>query len=136
MLKNIFIVITLGLGLSLGADSVKTVPKASTSKAASKKKMKVDLVEGKKVFETYCVACHGATGMGDGAAAAALNPKPRNFTDTAYMNKRTPEQLRKVISDGGAASGFSVLMAAWKGTLKEPQIDAVLGYVLTFSKKK
>ena len=136
MLKNILMVITLGFGISLGSDSVKTVTKASPAKAASKKKMKVDLVEGKKVFETYCVACHGATGMGDGAAAAALNPKPRNFTDSTYMKTRTPEQLRKVISEGGPASGLSVLMAAWKGTLKEPQIDAVLGYVLTFSKKK
>jgi len=136
MLKNILIVITLGFGISFGADTLKTATKAPAAKAAGKKKVKVDLVEGKKVFETYCVACHGATGAGDGAAAAALNPKPRNFTDTTYMKTRTSDQLRKVISEGGPASGFSVLMAAWKGTLKEPQIDAVLGYVLTFSKKK
>ncbi len=133
MLKVLSVsVLALGLGFSFAADAKKAL--AAPAKKSTAKK--ADLVEGKKVFETFCIACHGATGQGDGAASAALNPKPRNFTDTAYMKTRTRDQLRKVISDGGQASGFSPLMAAWKGTLKDAQIDAVLAYVLTFSKKK
>ena len=80
------------------------------------------------------MACHGAAGKGDGVAAAALTPKPRDFTDVGYMSKQSKEKLRKVISEGGQSAGLSPIMAAWKGTLKEPEIDAVLGYVLTFSK--
>src|SRR5262245_49056126 len=35
---------------------------------------------GKKSAETNCVTCHGASGKGDGVAAAALNPKPADWT--------------------------------------------------------
>lgn len=39
-----------------------------------------DLIShGNKVFQTNCAICHGATGHGDGAAGAALNPPPRNL---------------------------------------------------------
>lgn len=40
-----------------------------------------DLVaHGKELFVAQCASCHGAEGAGNGIAAAALNPKPRNFT--------------------------------------------------------
>jgi mono/diheme cytochrome c family protein len=35
---------------------------------------------GKKSAETNCVTCHGAGGKGDGVAAAALTPKPADWT--------------------------------------------------------
>lgn len=37
------------------------------------------LSKGKKLFDVNCFSCHGLEGRGDGAAAVALNPKPRNF---------------------------------------------------------
>lgn len=36
---------------------------------------------GKTAFMQTCFSCHGNTGKGDGVAAAALKPKPRDFTD-------------------------------------------------------
>lgn len=36
---------------------------------------------GKQVFANNCAVCHGATGAGDGAAGAALNPPPRNLIE-------------------------------------------------------
>lgn len=40
-----------------------------------------ELIEvGKKAFAVSCASCHGNGGMGDGVAAAGLNPKPRNLT--------------------------------------------------------
>ena len=125
MLKSMFTAI-LALGL--------TAAFAEEAKTDAKSAKKVDLVAGKKVFETNCVLCHGATGKGDGAGAAALKPKPRNFTDTAFMASEGTEKLRKVIAKGGASAGLSPLMPAWKGILKDDQIDNVLAYVLkTFS---
>ena len=35
---------------------------------------------GRTLFAKNCVACHGPSGQGDGPAAVALNPKPRDFT--------------------------------------------------------
>lgn len=39
---------------------------------------------GRRVYETYCIGCHGQTGLGDGEASAFLNPKPRNFVNGQY----------------------------------------------------
>ena len=36
---------------------------------------------GQRVYDTYCIGCHGADGRGVGEAAQFLNPKPRNFVD-------------------------------------------------------
>lgn len=94
-----------------------------------------DLEDGKRIFATNCASCHGATGKGDGAAAAALNPKPRDLSSYEYMSSRTWKDLRAVIAQGGANSGMSALMPAWRGALKNPQIDNVLAYVITLSPK-
>ena len=33
--------------------------------------------DGQEMFTSYCAACHGREGKGDGPAAPALTPKPR-----------------------------------------------------------
>lgn len=35
---------------------------------------------GKKAYAVSCASCHGSAGHGDGVAATAMNPKPRNFS--------------------------------------------------------
>jgi len=62
------------------------------------------------VFKNRCAPCHGANGLGDGPAAAALNPKPRNYADAAWQQSVTDEQLKKTILYGGAAVGKSAAM--------------------------
>ncbi len=39
------------------------------------------LAAGKKLYALACAACHGDKGKGDGSAAAALTPKPKDFSD-------------------------------------------------------
>src|SRR4030095_2344849 len=92
-----------------------------------------DIAAGKAKFEQICATCHGVDGKGDGPAAAALTPKPRDYTNAAYMKTRTDDQLRKVIKEGGAASGFSPVMPAWGGTLSDQDITDVIAYIRTFS---
>ena len=41
--------------------------------------------KGKELYTKNCAGCHGPAGKGDGPAAAALNPKPTDFTNKAYM---------------------------------------------------
>lgn len=62
------------------------------------------------IFKTRCATCHGEGGHGDGPAAAALNPKPRNYTDPEWQKTVTDDQLKKTIVGGGAAVGKSPLM--------------------------
>jgi mono/diheme cytochrome c family protein len=123
-------------GAEVTTTTTTTTTTVKTEGAAKTAASKFDLADGKKAFDMNCSACHGATGKGDGAAAAALKPKPRDLSDAKYMSTRTWEDLHKVISEGGANSGFSALMPAWKGALKKPQLDNVLAYVLSLSGTK
>jgi cytochrome c oxidase cbb3-type subunit 2 len=38
------------------------------------------LARGEKLYQMYCIGCHGPVGDGQGPAAAFLNPPPLNFT--------------------------------------------------------
>lgn len=59
------------------------------------------LAMGKETFGVQCVSCHGALGKGDGPAAVALNPRPRNFSETAgWSNGRKPSQIFKTLDKG------------------------------------
>jgi mono/diheme cytochrome c family protein len=108
---------------------------ALASAAGNKGAAKAALIEeGRLVFETNCAACHGPAGQGDGPAAAALDPKPRNLADAAYMKTRPAATLRKVIEEGGQSVGLSPVMVGWKASLTPAQIDAVLAFVQSLGK--
>lgn len=87
---------------------------------------------GKKTFETYCVACHGASGKADGPGAQALTPKPRNFTDKAWQAKVDDAHIAKVIKEGGASVGLSPTMAPWGGAINDADIANLVKYVRHF----
>ncbi len=53
--------------------------------------------QGRKVYELYCIGCHGEEGRGDGEAAAFLDPKPRDFQHGDFKFRSTPSgKLPKV----------------------------------------
>jgi hypothetical protein len=66
--------------------------------------------------------CHGETGKGDGAAAAALNPKPRNYTDAEWQKSVTDDQIKKTITGGGASVGKSPIMPAQPDLASKPEV--------------
>ena len=51
-------------------------PPAEYADKVSPKLSAADLETGKTKYQINCASCHGETGMGDGPAATALNPKP------------------------------------------------------------
>lgn len=68
--------------------------------------------EARQLFNTVCSTCHGADGKGTGAAAANLDPKPRDYTSKAWQEETTDDQIRNIILLGGAGVGKSALMPA------------------------
>ena len=66
--------------------------------------------EAKGVYAMRCATCHGATGHGDGAAAIAMDPKPKSFFNTDWQKSVTDEHIEKIIVGGGPAVGMSPLM--------------------------
>lgn len=78
--------------------------------------------DGAALYSQNCGACHGKGGKGDGAAAAALNPKPTNLADTAFQASRTDAQLTEAITGGkGTMPGFA--------RLGDDAVKALVAYV-------
>lgn len=115
----------LSAALTFGCS--KTETQQATGQSAAQ------LVEAKSAFETRCATCHGSTGKGDGPGAAALNPKPRNYTDKAWQKSVTDEQIKKTIVMGGAAVGKSPIMPASPDLDSKPeQVDALVKLIRGF----
>jgi len=93
-----------------------------------------DSAKGKKTYDTLCVGCHGETGKGDGPAATALNPKPKDLSNKTLMSALTDAFLYEITAKGGAGVDRSPLMPGWNGTLKEQDIWDVVAYMRSLAK--
>lgn len=85
------------------------------------------LERGAELFATYCAACHGDGGMGDGPASAALDPAPAPIAHTSQM--MGDDYLFWRVSEGGALEPFNSGMPTWKNSLDEQERWDVLNYV-------
>ena len=101
-----------------------------------------DLAKGKSIYEGAgaCASCHGPNGMGDGPAAAALNPKPRSFVEGAYAldtdgdgKTGTETDIANVIANGAQKYGGSVMMVG-RPDIPEADRVALAKYVLSLKK--
>lgn len=87
-------------------------------------------------FIALCAPCHGSAGDGNGPAAAAMDPKPRNFIDGKVMNGRTDAQLMNVIKNGGQVEKFSPFMIAFAGQLSDSEIKEMIAYIRSLAVPK
>lgn len=83
---------------------------------------------GKGLYKEYCSQCHGATGKGDGPAAASLNPKPAVHANMAF-DKLPIDYLYTVINNGGMAVGKSTSMPYWGLTIGQQGVADVIAYL-------
>jgi len=89
---------------------------------------KASVGRGKVIYKEYCMQCHGATGKGDGPAAATLEPKPAIHANVAF-NEVAPEYLYNMINYGGAAMGKSANMPYWGLTIGQQGVADVIAYL-------
>jgi mono/diheme cytochrome c family protein len=88
----------------------------------------------KELFKARCVMCHGESGKGDGPAAAALTPKPRDYTDAVWQKSVSDEQIKKTITGGGASVGKSPLMPAQPDLANNPAaLDGLVKVIRGFA---
>lgn len=90
---------------------------------------KGDAKAGKTKYDASCVGCHGATGKGDGAAAAALNPKPQDHSDGKVMNALTDKYLFDIIKQGGKAVQKAAIMPAANKKLTDQDVWDMVAYI-------
>jgi mono/diheme cytochrome c family protein len=58
------------------------------------------LEQGKQVYAVNCVPCHGEKGDGNGPAAAALTPKPRDFGKEPFKQGELPAEVFVTLTYG------------------------------------
>lgn len=88
-----------------------------------------DPVAGEDTHKLYCASCHGPQGKGDGAAAALLPVKPRDFTDCTWMGGVEDDYLVTIIQKGGIGVGKSPIMPPWGAQLGDQQIRNLVAYI-------
>ena len=85
---------------------------------------------GKKLYEQFCLPCHGATGKGDGPTGQFLPVKPADFTQhMPHHVENWADYYFKITKEGGQAVGRSPVMPAWGGQLKDGEIWDVISYI-------
>ncbi len=82
--------------------------------------------EARRLFGSRCTPCHGPQGLGNGPAAATLNPHPRNFHDAAWQKAVTDDEIEKAIQYGGAAVSKSPNMPANPDLGSKPEVIRAL----------
>lgn len=77
-----------------------------------------NFLQGKELYKTYCVACHGVNGGG------VLYPKSALNNDVFVTGE--PKEVIAVILFGREGAGT---MPGWKMTLNDQQVAAVATYI-------
>ncbi len=94
-------------------------------------------MEGKYVYERNCIVCHGQRGDGNGELSPTLKPKPRSFREGMFKFRTTPygmlptdADLRRTITGGLSGTAMGIF-----SHLQKDEIDAVIGYLKSFSRR-
>ncbi|CAN5266717.1 hypothetical protein BH10CYA1_BH10CYA1_36370 [soil metagenome] len=81
-----------------------------------------DALRGQKIYTQNCATCHGATGAGDGVAAATLLPRPSDLTSS----KISVAGLSSIIMNGMPGTA----MPAWRD-MPQRDVEGLIAYLTT-----
>lgn len=120
-----------GMGRGMGGGSAMMrfhqaeIPAEYAGRASPIAADNASLARGQTAYQTYCIACHGETGMGDGVAGQALDTKPAPIAQSSQM--MPDAYLFWRVSEGGAH--FSTAMPAWEVVLDEQTRWDLINYM-------
>lgn len=115
------IALSIVAALLFSVNCGKSEKKEESAPAVAETPIDPALQKGKEQFANNCASCHGETGLGDGVAAASLNPKPRNFKSPAaeWKNGNTEEGILKTIKNGIPGTGMVSYKSLGDENIKE-----------------
>lgn len=88
------------------------------------------LAQGRRIYRTDCVFCHGASGDGQGELAEPMELKMLDYTDPKSLEKFTDGELRYIILKGKGK------MPPGDERLKDNQPWHLVNLVRSFAKKE
>ena len=136
--RHWFLLLCCGLVLNAACKSPPheaPAPSAAPPKPFAPPAVENPVTTAKDIFRSRCSVCHGPGGVGDGPGSAALNPKPRNFTDAAWQGSVDDDHIRTIIVKGGPAVGKSPGMAANPDLEQKPDVVNELVKIVRAFKK-
>lgn len=77
---------------------------------------------GKKIYQNFCVSCHGKAGKGNGDAGVYLDPPPADLT-SAEVQEQTNGAIYWKITNGNPP------MASYKEVLNKKQRWQLVNYI-------
>jgi len=92
---------------------------------------------GKKLYQRYCIGCHGERGDGRGDNAAHVEPRPRDFTTGTFKCRSTPSGSIPLDADLFNTIGrgvYTTAMPAWLPLTRQQRADLV-AYIKSFSSR-
>lgn len=117
-------VVLMSFGITTNLDQDKWVAPESSKSLKNPRSGAESVANGKSIYSTRCVVCHGATGKGDGPAGKALNP-PAADHSSEVVQAQTDGELFWKISEGRGA------MVGWKLILSEQDRWDLVNYIRT-----
>jgi len=90
---------------------------------------------GKKLYQRFCIGCHGEQGDGRGENAVYVDPRPRDFTTGTFKCRSTPSGAIPLDADLFNTIGrglYSTAMPPWLPLTRQQRADLV-AYVKSFS---
>ncbi|HCB50520.1 MAG TPA: hypothetical protein DEP47_13655 [Chloroflexi bacterium] len=117
----------MGMGGSMMARHHASIPNEYAGLTNPMPADDASIERGGEIYVTNCASCHGDGGMGDGPAAAGLDPAPAPIAHTSQM--LGDDYLYWRVSEGGAMEPFNSTMIAWKTVLDEDDRWDVINYV-------
>ena len=86
---------------------------------------------GRQVYESICITCHGPDGRGGVNPAIEQIIKTPDFSDCGFASREPDRGFLAVAHNGGPARGFSPLMAPWGGAFTERELSLAVGHIRT-----
>ena len=115
------IAIVLGFGI-MATDRV--TPANATTIPPRTAATDESIARGAEIYQALCMSCHGATGEGNGPAAATLQPPPSDFTNVAAHSHADAEWYR-IVSEGSPGTA----MSGFGEELTDEEIWDVINYI-------
>ena len=114
---------TLAMCTNSNTSEKATEAATEETEAITEKVAQTSLEEGKDLFISYCVMCHGQDGKGEGPLAENLRQPPVDLTTiTLRRGEFSRELIHKIIAGVDKVPGHSNIdMPAWFETFKKSE---------------
>jgi mono/diheme cytochrome c family protein len=88
--------------------------------------------DGKALYETACISCHGPDGRGAPRSAVGFDLDLPDFTDCRFSTPERDADWLGIIQNGGTLRGFDRKMPAFGDALTVEEITHIIGYLRDF----